>query len=110
MIPLLIRPLLTNQKTHQETPDSDKEDCDHDHDCPGRYLDIAPQVSPVSTVRCTQPVLILDIMGDQRVCMWKNYEARTHVSQDFGDQEPDDQLPSEQRLEEVGHIRRDLSE
>jgi hypothetical protein len=30
------------------------------------------------------------------------------VSQNTRDQEPDDQLPSEQSLEEVGNIRRDL--
>ena len=40
---------LTNQETHQKTPDSDKEDRNHDNDGPGRYLDIAPEISPVST-------------------------------------------------------------
>ena len=40
---------LTNQETHQKTPDSDKEDRNHDNDGPGRNLDIAPEVRPVST-------------------------------------------------------------
>lgn len=41
--------VLTNQKTHQKSPDSDKEDGNHDDDRPSGYLDVAPEISPVSS-------------------------------------------------------------
>ena len=41
--------VLTNQKTHQKSPDSDKEDGNHDDDRPSGYLYIAPEISPVSS-------------------------------------------------------------
>lgn len=76
-----------DQDPHHKTPDSKEEDSDHDDHRPGRDLRVRPEISPITSVGSTEPI----------------------ISQNLGDKEPDDQLSSEQSLEEIGHVGRNLS-
>ena len=76
----------TDKQAHEQTPNTDEEDGNLNNDSPSRHANQTPQELPVSTVRSRKPV----------------------VSQHLGDEEPDDELSAEQRLEEIGHVWRDL--
>lgn len=77
---------LTDENTHEETPNTDEEYRDHNDDSPRWNADSRPQELPVSPIRSGEPVR----------------------SKHLGDQEPDDQLSSHESFEEVRNIWRNL--
>ena len=74
------------QDIQQDTPNANEEDNNEQQDSPlGNRC--APEEGPVTSVRSTKPV----------------------VTQDFGTEEPQHQLPTEEGFKEVGDLGRSLA-
>lgn len=106
-----------DEDTHEKTPDADEEDGNEDDDCPLGDCGGLPQELPVPTAEGLARMLRAKCLNS--ATGWYGgvkasrlgdllWTRKPVITQDFRDEEPDNQFSPEQRLEEVGHIRRDL--